>query len=52
MALPKENAEALKKLKLPRISAAFQPSAALETKADEYLNALSEWRYKESSKAI
>ena len=52
MALPKENAEALKKLKLPQISTARQPSVALETKADEYLAALDEWKYKESSKAI
>lgn len=50
--LPKGNVDKLKKMKLPHGGNMFHPSTVLETKAEEYIDALSEWKYKESSKAI
>lgn len=47
-----ENVETLLNMRLPYNGNAFHPSASLEDKAAEYLNALDEWKYMESSKAI
>ncbi len=46
------NAEKLLLMRLPKKGNAFHPSSELETRAVEYLNALSEWQYLESSKGI
>ncbi len=46
------NADKLAAMKLPQAGTAFQPSMKLETKADEYLDALDIWKYQESSKDI
>ncbi len=46
------NAEILPGMKLPKTGAAFHPSVPLEHKAEEYLDALDDWKYTESSKAV
>lgn len=46
------NAEILPGMKLPKSGAAFHPSVPLEHKAEEYLDALDDWKYTESSKAV
>ncbi len=46
------NAEILPGMKLPKTGAAFHPSVPLEHKAEEYPDALDDWKYTESSKAV
>lgn len=52
MVLPKENAEKLKKMKLPKAGNAAHPSIPLESQTEGFLNALDDWKYKESSKSL
>ena len=47
-----ENVNKLLAMKLPETGTAFHPSAALEEKADAYLDALDEWKYMESSREL
>lgn len=47
-----ENAEKLLKMKIQQTGNVFQPSRDLEIKADEFLDALGEWKYLESSKVL
>ena len=46
------NAEILPGMRLPKTGVAFHPSVPLEHKAEEYLDALNDWKYMESSKAV
>ena len=46
------NADKLLKMKLSKQGVVFHPSKVLEDKSVEYLNALSEWEYLESSKSL
>lgn len=46
------NADKLLKMKLSKQGVVFQPSKVLEDKSVEYLNALSEWEYLETSKSL
>lgn len=45
-----ENVEILLEMRLSKIGTAFHPSIPLALKADEYLDALDDWKYMESSK--
>lgn len=47
-----ENVEILLEMRLSKIGTAFHPSIPLALKADEYLDALDDWKYMESSKAV
>lgn len=47
-----ENVGRLLAMKMPKTGTAFHPSAALDGKADEYLDALDEWKYMETSKDL
>lgn len=47
-----ENVGRLLSMKMPETGTAFHPSAALDGKADEYLDALDEWKYMETSKGL
>ena len=47
-----ENVEILLEMRLSKTGTAFHPSVPLELKADEYLDALDDWKYRESSKAV
>ena len=46
------NAEILSGMRLSKTGAAFHPSVSLEHKAEGYLDALDDWKYMESSKAV
>lgn len=46
------NVEKLLDMRLNKMGEAFHPSASLESKAEEYLDALDDWKYAESSKAV
>ena len=46
-----ENVEILLEMRLSKIGTAFHPSIPLALKADEYLDALDDWKYMESSKS-
>jgi integrase len=46
------NAEILPGMRLSKTGTAFHPSVSLEHKAEEYLDALNDWKYMESSKAV
>lgn len=52
MVLFGENAETLKKMKLPVSGNVAHPSVPLESQVDAFWDALDEWNYKESSKAL
>ncbi len=47
-----ENVEILLEMRLSKIGTAFHPSIPLALKADEYLDALDDWKYMKSSKAV
>lgn len=47
-----ENIDKLLAMRLPETGGAFHPSAALEEKADAYLDTLDEWKYMESSRDL
>ena len=46
------NAEILPGMRLSKTGAAFHPSVSLEHKAEDYLDALNDWKYMESLKAV
>ena len=46
------NAEILPGMRLSKTGSAFHPSVSLEHKAEEYLDALNDWKYMKSSKAV
>ncbi len=47
-----ENAETLSNMKIPYVGRIFHPSASLDPKVDEFMDALDEWRYLDSSKNL
>lgn len=47
-----ENVEILLEMRLSKTGTAFHPSIPLALKADEYLDALDDWKYMKSSKAV